>query len=148
MRLETELQQIDQPDLEQIDQQLQALKLTVNELQVSTEAAVDEEPKWYERFVSVKKIETDNSISSTAQMVAFKTELNRLLYQAKLYLMLNDQAGWQSSLNAAAKWAKDGMPENHELSALVNNLANQKVVAEIPNQVNVATVIDDLKGLR
>ncbi|VAW45715.1 hypothetical protein MNBD_GAMMA02-311, partial [hydrothermal vent metagenome] len=70
LHLQSELQQIKQPDLEQIDQQLQALKSSVHALQVSTQAAAKDEPKWYERFVSVKKIETESSISSTAQMVA------------------------------------------------------------------------------
>ena len=148
IRLVNQLQQIDAPDVELIEQQLQGLKSTVNDLQVATQKAASDAPKWYERFVSVKKIETENSISSTAQMVAFKTELNRLLYQAQLYLMLNDQNGWQSSLNAAMQWVKDELPENNELAAGIAALANQQVVADIPNQVNITTVIEDLKGLR
>lgn len=148
LRLLNQLQQIEQPDLEQIDQQLQALKTTVHALQVSTETNDSDETKWYERFVSVKKIETESNISSTAQMVTFKTELNRLLYQAKLYLMLSDQVGWQSSLNAAAKWVKDEMPENKALSSRITALADQAIVADIPKQLDVAAVIDELSGLR
>ncbi len=148
LRLLGQMKQIDVPDLLLIDQQLQALQSSVNDLQVSTQQAASDEPKWYERFISVQKIETDNNISSTAQLIAFKTELNRLLYQAKLYLMLSDQAGWQSSLSAASQWVKQEMPEHVELSNRIMSLAAQTVVAVIPSEVNIASVIDALNGLR
>ena len=147
-RLLGQMQQIDVPDLALIDQQLQALQTSVNDLQVSTQQAASDEPKWYERFVSVQKIETDSSISSTAQLIAFKTELNRLLYQAKLYLMLSDQVGWQSSLSAVSQWVKQEMPEHNELSNRIMSLADQTVVAVIPSEVNIASVIDAMNGLR
>lgn len=148
LRLLGQMQQIDVPDLGQLSQQLEALKSTVNELQVPTQQAASDEPQWYERFVSVKKIETDSSISSTAQLIAFKTELNRLLYQAKLYLLLSDQAGWQSSLSAASQWVKQEMPAQGELSNRLMSLADQTVVAVIPSEVNIVSVIDALNGLR
>jgi hypothetical protein len=148
LRLLGQMQQIDVPDLAQLSQQLQTLQSSVNDLQVSTQQAASDEPKWYERFVSVQKIETDSSISSTAQLIAFKTELNRLLYQAKLYLMLSDQAGWQSSLSAASQWVKQEMPEHVELSNRIMSLAAQTVVAVIPSEVNIASVIDAMNGLR
>lgn len=147
LQLLSQLQQIELPDHAQISQQLQALKSTVNALQITTQQSTDEAPKWYERLVSVKKIETESSISSTAQLVSFKTELNRLLYQANLYLMLHDQSGWRSSLKAAVQWVNDEMPEQPELVDSITALMNQSVVAEIPSQVDVSALIAALNRL-
>ncbi len=147
-RVLDQLLQVDEPDIKEIDQQLQALKSIINHLQVSTQENTEEEPQWYEKFVSVKKIETDSSLNSTAKLVAFKTELSRLLYQARLYLMLNDQDGWQSSLTEAESWVKGEMPENKSLADRIKALANQVVVAQIPSQLDIPALIDQLNGLR
>jgi len=147
-RLLDQLKKIDQPDLKNINQQLMVLKSTINDLQVPTETLSNDESKWYDSFVSVKKIDTENNINSTAQMVAFKTELNRMVYQAQLFLMLSDQSGWRSSLKAAAQLIVKEMPENNELAADIKALSEQFVVAVIPQQVSITTLVDQLKGLR
>lgn len=148
LQLLNQLQQVEQPDLSTIKNQLKALNTAVQELQLSTQDLIDEEPQWYERFVSVKKIETESKISSTAQMVTFKTELSRLLYQAQLYLMLKDQSGWKNSLNSAAQWVKAELPENEPLFDQIKNLSKQTVIAAVPDDLNVAAVIEDLNGQR
>ena len=148
LRLLSQLQQVNQPDTAAIEQQLQAVKTSVDELQLTTEDQADAELKWYERFISVKKITTETNISSTTELVNFKTELNRLLYQARLYLVLNDQIGWQNSLTAAANWTQQEMPEQQSLSSRFMNLSKQSIVASLPEDLNVNAVINELKGLR
>ncbi len=147
-RVLDQLMQVEEPNIKAIDQQLQALKTTINNLQIPTQEKSAEESQWYEKFVSVKKIATDSSLNSTAKLVAFKTELSRLLYQARLYLMLNDQDGWQNSLSEAESWVKVEMPENSDLADRIKALGNQIVVAQIPSQINITTLIDQLSGLR
>lgn len=141
------LAQTEQPDLVAMQQTLKNLDGTVNEIQLETEATTDE-TSWYHRFVSVKKISDDSAIASSAALVDLKLAIKRQLYLAQLMLSLQDQSGWENSLNQAAELLQDNLPEQTQLLNKLNTLAQQSLLPVVPSEFDTAGLIAQLNGLR
>jgi len=152
MQLKQQLQQLDLPQVEQLKQQLDEIRMAVNALQLITktnqQTSADSQSSWYDRFISVKKIDEDNGVQSSTELILLKTNINRNLYEAGLYLVLQDQQAWQLSLKESASQLKQHMPKQSELIETIQNLAQQKVSVELPDQIDVQSMIDQLKGMK
>ncbi|TDR23448.1 hypothetical protein [Marinicella litoralis] len=147
-QLRRQLKSLKSPDFDDLRQQLSDLKLTVDELKLTTEDAEVEESSWYSRLVTVKKIANDEAINSTAKLIEFKTALKQALFQAGLYLTVHDQQGWSDSLTEAVELMKQQMPGQQAVIRQLNQLAKQAVVIELPAEIDIQSLIDELKGLR
>ncbi len=148
VQLSRQLKEVDVPDTKALKQQLTTLKAAVDELQLNTAAEPIEEGSWYSQLITVKKIADDEAINSTAKLLEFKLELKQALLQAGLFLTLNDQLGWSDSLIDAAHLMKAQMPGQHDMLEQLQQLSEQAVAIQLPGNINIQFMIDELKGLR
>ncbi|MCX7552379.1 hypothetical protein OS175_00690 [Marinicella sp. S1101] len=141
------LARTEQPDIQAMQQTLKGLDGAVNQIQLQTETAAAE-GNWYDRFVSVKKISDDSSITSSAALVELKLSIKRQLYLAHLMLSLQDQSGWQNSLMQAAELITDNFPEQTQLANEIKTLAQLSLLPKVPKEFDTQALIAQLNGLR
>jgi|GEM_PF-2438142 len=147
-QLSQELKGVAVPDIDGLKQQLRSLQVAVDELALNTTAEPKAEDSWYSQLITVKKIASDEVINSTATLLEFKAELKQNLFQASLFLTYNDQLGWTNSLNEAVNLMTEQMPSQKKMMQQLEQLSTQAVAIELPNQIDIQSLIDELKGLR
>lgn len=146
-RLANALKNVNQVDLVALRKQLDVVEKKVDDLELETESQT-EDGSWYDRFISVKKISADANVESSIALVEIKTALKRTLYEAKLFLSLQDQNGWQNSLIQLNDMVAQKLPKQDQLKTQIQNLANQAVVNDVPEAFDTEAIISELKGLR
>ncbi len=145
-QLANRIRQIETPDTASLKQSLQNLVEKVKSLELPTVEAADE-GHWYDRFISVKKISDDSELTSSVQLMELKMQLDRQLYQAGLNLTMQQQTGWQDTLNQSANLLAQQLSTEQALVEQIKSLAAQKVVADVPADLNIDVLIKELKGL-
>lgn len=147
-QLSHQLKGVAVPDVGELKQQLTTLKTAVDAFTLNTSAAPKEEGSWYSQLITVKKIANDEAINSTAKLLEFKTELKQALYQAGLFLTLSDQLGWSNSLSDAANLMTEQMPVQKKMIQQLQQMSQLAVAIELPSNIDIQSLIDELKGLR
>lgn len=146
-RLINTLKNVNQPDLTNLRHQLNQLNLMVDDVELTT-VKPETESKWYDRFVSIKKIDDDAQVVSTAALIELKSMIKRKLYEAQLFLNLQQQSGWELSLSEAQQLVDKNLPAQTALSNAITALSKSKVLAVVPNSFDTQAIIDELNGLR
>lgn len=139
-----QLRAIQAPDVAGLRQALGEAAKAVQALTLPTVETSDE-PAWYDRFISVKKIDTAGGLDSSQDLIALKTQLQQDLYQAGLYLTMQQPSGWQATLQQSAARLMAELPQQQALAAKLTALAQQPVRAEIPDEVNLTALIQSLQ---
>lgn len=145
--LTTTLKSVEIVDIDRIKNQLEELESVVDNIQLAIQSEA-EEGHWYERFVSVKKIDENAGVESSVELFEVKTAIKRKLYEAKLYLSIQDQSGWQKSLSEANEIASAQLSNEEKLRNQLEVLANELVINKIPESFDTEAIISELKGLR
>ncbi len=140
------LEQTPQPDVAALKQRLSTANATIQTLQLPVTDENDEtEAKWYERFVSVKKIEADQGLESTFELLSMKSQLSHLLQSAELLLNLHNEAGWQQSLLQAADLLQQQMPKQQDLITELQRLSAEPIKAKVPDNLGLNPLVEELK---
>lgn len=145
-QLNRQLKQLEQPELSQLRMKLSAVTEAVSELQLAVEDKPEETGPWYKNLITVKKIADEQAVNSSVALLALKTELKQILYQAGLYLTLQDQSGWTQALQSVKTKLNENMPKHKELINQVAQLANEQVVVVPPEGLNIQALINQIKG--
>ncbi|WP_223789969.1 hypothetical protein [Marinicella meishanensis] len=139
-----QLRGIEQPDVPGLLQALDALTQEIQDLTLPTTETA-EEAAWYDRFISVKKIDTTGGLASTQALIDLKTELQQDLYQARSFLRLQHQTAWQATLEQAAARLLAQLPKQQALATRLTALSQQAVRAELPATVDLTALIASLE---
>ncbi|MEZ5472746.1 MAG: hypothetical protein R3E90_13325 [Marinicella sp.] len=141
-----QLEQLKHPDIASLKSRLEAAKKYLSDIQLPTTTDSEtSESKWYERFISVKKIEETSGVDSTFDLLAIKAQLSHQLQTAELLLNLKDQTGWQQSLLQAADLIKEKLPQQLNLAANLQQLAAESINAKVPKNLGLMALVDELK---
>jgi uncharacterized protein HemX len=142
-----DLNNIKQVDKKSLFNELDQAQNRVVALTLETEKIEVTESSWYEKFISVKKIKSDNSLANSTDLAILKADLAQHLIQAKIALSLADQESWQLQLTAAVQKLKTQLPNQDELRQQVLNLSQQTVVPDLPEGINFQAIINELTRL-
>ena len=141
-------QKVEQPDNSLLFTQIQSLKQKINTLTLPTQETENTETSWYNRFISVKKIESEGTLADSHALHLLKAQLTQHLLQAEWALTLQQETAWNQQLNAAAKALSEQMPKQKTLVKQLRNLANKPITAALPSPSGIDNVISELKGQR
>jgi len=139
------LRQADLPDLATAKATLASLAQDIEQLKVPTVEA-DEEQAWYEKLISVKKIDEQSPITSTAELMSLKMQLKQHVYEARLNLNLGQASGWQQTLNDAASLVQQQLPNQPALAQSFQQLAQQSITPELPVTYDIEATLAAIKG--
>ena len=139
------LRQADLPDLATAKASLGSLAQAIEQLKVPTVEA-DEEQAWYEKLISVKKIDEQSPITSTAELMSLKMQLKQHVYEARLNLNLGQAAGWQQTLNEAASLVQQQLPNQPALAQSFQQLAQQSIIPQLPATYDIEATLAAIKG--
>ena len=139
------LRQADLPDLATAKANLGSLAQAIEQLKVPTVEA-DEEQAWYEKLISVKKIDEQSPITSTAELMSLKMQLKQHVYEARLNLNLGQASGWQQTLNEAASLVQQQLPNQPALAQSFQQLAQQSITPELPATYDIEAMLAAIKG--
>ena len=139
------LRQADLPDLVTAKTSLAALAQAIDQLKVPT-IETDEERAWYEKLVSIKKIDDQSPITSTAELMTLKMQLKQHVYEARLNLNLGQASGWQQTLNEAASLVQQQLPNQPSLAQSFRQLAQQSIPPQLPAAYDIEATLTALKG--
>ncbi len=141
-------QQVKQPDNTKLFSQLQSLKQQVKVLTLTTQETETSDDSWYNRFISVKKIETDGTLADSHALHLLKAQLTQHLLQAEWALTLQQTPAWNQQLSAAAKALAEQLPKQTELTKNMRELASKPITALLPTPSGIHDIISQLKGQR
>lgn len=143
-----QINQIKQPDSNQLSQELSAIGTAIKDLTLPTKNTEETESSWYDRFISVKKIDEGDHVDSSFELLSLKAELSNRLNAVKLLLTLKDQQGWQHALNQAAELLQQNMPQQQAMINQLQKLAGEPIAAIVPENLALMSLVDELKGMR
>jgi hypothetical protein len=143
-----QIKDIKQPDSIKLTQRLSHVGKAIKDLTIPTENTENSDTSWYDRFISVKKINEGSQVDSSFELLSLKAELSNRLNAAKLLLTLKDQQGWQHALNQAADLLQQNMPQQQALVNQLQKLAGEPIVATVPENIALMKLVDELKGMR
>lgn len=143
-----EIKRIKQPDSIKIAQQFSSIETAIQNLTITTETEEVSESSWYDRFISVKKIDEGSQIDTSFELLSLKAELSHRIHTAKLLLTLKDQKGWQQLLNQAVELVQQKIPKQQVLANQLQKLADESIIATVPDNLELMTLVDELKGIR
>ncbi len=146
--IKDQLNQLEEPDSNQLNQQLTDLNKQVNSLTLKVETKEATSSAWYEKFISVKKISNTGQLNSSADLAILKAHLNQSLINAKLALILQDQLNWQQQLVAAAQLLADQFSAENELVNQFKSLAEQRIQVKVPESVDLVGIVNQLREQR
>lgn len=138
--------QIPQPDLSSLKQRVVTLNTDIQNIQLPvTQKTEEAESKWYENFISVKKIDPNQGLDSTFDLLSMKSQLSHLLQSAQFSLDLQVEDAWQQSLTDASDLLKNKLPEQQNLIQELKRLAAEPIKATVPENLGIITLVIDLK---
>ncbi len=146
-RLVNVLKQVELPDISSLRAELNRIDQMVGSIVLET-VEPNVESRWYDRFVSIRKIDDEANIESSAALIELKSLMQRKLYEARLFLNLQEQNGWENSLLEVAKLIKDNVPKQVDLLGAIESLSQLSLVANIPERFDTESLISELTGLR
>lgn len=140
------IKQIRQPDLTTLKQRVTTVSAEIQNLQLPVAKNTEEaESKWYENFISVKKIDSNQGLDSTLDLLSMKSQLSHLLQSAQFSLNLSVENAWQQSLTEASDLLKSKLPEQQNLIRELQQLAAEPIKATVPKNLGIMTLVNDLK---
>ena len=142
-----DLNSIKQVDKKSLFNALDQIQNQVVALTLETEVSEETESNWYDKFITVKKIKSDNSLANSTDLAILKADLAQHIIQAKIALSLADQESWQMQLNVAAQQVKSKLPNQNELKDQLMALSQQTVVPDLPEGINFQAIINELTRL-
>jgi uncharacterized protein HemX len=147
--LNSALNSIQQPDVAALKQQLNGIRQAIDGISLvikSEEPAA--ERSWYERFISVKKIDaSEGPAMSTLALMSLKAELRQLLQQAEWSLTMQDQTGWQQQLAAVLERIQAELPGQQAVISQVQALRAESVTVDWPDAIDLSAMKATIKGL-
>lgn len=143
-------QTVQQPNLAAIQKQLNKAKKKASKLSLQVEqqqAKEQEKEAWYNRFVSIKKIDQKNNLENSNQLQLLKIQITQNLLQAEWSLTLQQQQNWQRQLNQAANLLTQKMPYEQQLQQLLRNLSKQSIAVNPLPSEPLDQIIEQLKSV-
>lgn len=144
-------QSIQQPKLKPIQKQLNQAKKLASQLSLQTDKSTateqTEKEAWYNRFISIKKIDKKNNLENSNQLQLLKIQLTQSLLQAEWSLNLQQQPSWQRQLNHAANLLLEKMPYEQQLQQQLRALAEQQIAANPLPSKPLEQIIEQLKSV-
>jgi hypothetical protein len=147
--LNSALNSIQQPDVVALKQQLNGIRQAIDGISLVTKS---EEPaaerSWYERFISVKKIDAgEGPATSTLALMSLKAELRQLLQQAEWSLTMQDQTGWEHQLAAVLERLQAELPGQQAVISQVQALRAEPVTVDWPDAIDLSAMKATIQGL-
>lgn len=143
-------QTVQQPNLAAIQKQLNKAKKKASKLSLQVEqqqAKEQEKEAWYNRFISIKKIDQKNNLENSNQLQLLKIQITQNLLQAEWSLTLQQQQNWQRQLNQATNLLTQKMPYEQQLQQLLRNLSKQSIAVNPLPSEPLDQIIEQLKSV-
>lgn len=146
-QLVTTLSNVDTPDLSVLKNQLSAIKNEIARLSLTVETQESEQPAWYERFITVKKIKPEQQDLNSVDLQQLKANANHSIQQAELALVLQQPSLWHDALKAAEQTLSQTVLNTDSLQHNLRQLRQQTIVTQVPENLGIDALILQLEGI-
>lgn len=146
-QLITTLSNTETPNNIKLKSQLTALRDSIAALSLTTETQQSQQPAWYERFITVKKIKPEQDNLNSVDLLQLKANANHAVQQAELALSLKQPTLWQQSLQQAEHVLAQSQLNTDPIQQQLQQLTEQKITTQIPNNLGIEALIRQLEGI-
>lgn len=146
-QLVTILSNAESPHINQLRQELTVLKEHITALSLTTENPETEQPAWYERFITIKKIQAENQNINSADLQQLKANVSHLIAQAELALTLKQPDLWRNALHQAEQTLTNTALDTEALVQQIQQLQAQPIVTQVPGGLGIDALIQQLEGI-
>lgn len=146
-QLITTLSNTETPNNIKLKSQLTALRDSIEALSLTTETQQSQQPAWYERFITVKKIKPEQHNLNSIDLLQLKANANHAVQQAELALSLKQPTLWQQSLQQAEHVLAQSQLNTDPIQQQLQQLTEQKITTQIPNNLGIEALIRQLEGI-
>ena len=146
-QLVTTLSNIETPDVNQLKQQLTAIKDNIMALSLITETQQSEQPAWYERFITVKKIKAEQQDLNSADLQQLKANAGHSIQQAELALALQQPELWHDALQRTKNILAKAPIDTQSIGQQIEQLGQQNITAQVPDNLGIQALIQQIEGI-
>lgn len=124
--------------------QLQQIRSKVNKLQMVNETNKVNTDKWYDKFVSIHKIDSQARLKGLAEVDMVKSELSNSLIMAEWALKRRNQSQWTSYLQFIVQMLSEKFPDETVLLSEVKKLQEKAVLPDYPDLSGLISSFDTI----
>lgn len=146
-QLITTLSNLESPDINHLRQQLVTVQNDVEALTLTTESADSQEPAWYERLITVRKIKPEQQNINSADLQQLKANVGRAIEQATLALALKQPDLWQAALKQAQNSLALQQLNTETIQQQLQQLSQQNILVQVPENLGIPALIQQLEGI-
>jgi|GEM_PF-1854707 len=146
-QLITTLSNTESPDVNRLRQQLSDIKNNITGLSLTTETQASQQPAWYERFITVKKIKPEQQSLNSADLQQLKANAGHSIQQAELALALKQPVLWRDALQQTEHILAQSSLDTEPLRQQLQQLREQDIITQVPNNLGIESLIQQLEGI-